>query len=57
MNEQKEATIINLINQLIEKALYEDILENGKVEDGESWNVHHLRLLKSLIEDYFTDEK
>lgn len=57
MNEQKEARIINLINQLIEKALYEDILENGKIEDGDSWEVYNLRLLKSLIEDYFTDEK
>ena len=57
MNKEKQAKIINFTNQLIEKALYEDILENGKIEDGESWNVHHLRLLKSLIEDYFTDEK
>jgi hypothetical protein len=57
MKEQKKARIINLANQLIEKALYEDILANGKVEDGDSWNVYHLRLLKSLIEDYFNNEK
>jgi len=57
MKEQKEARIINLINQLTEKALYEDILENGKLEDGDSWNVYHLRLLKNLIEDYFNNEK
>lgn len=57
MNEQKRARIINLTNQLIEKALYEDILANGKVEDGDNWNVYHLRLLKSLIEDYFNNEK
>lgn len=57
MEEQKQANIINLLNQLIEKSLYEDILEHGKVEDGESWEVHHLRLLKSLIEDYFINEK
>lgn len=57
MKEQKQAKIINLVNQLIEKSLYEDILENGKLEDGDSWDVHNLRLLKSLIEDYFIDEK
>lgn len=51
MNKQEK--ILNLINQLIEKSLYEDILENGKLEDGDSWEVHHLRLLKNLIEDYF----
>lgn len=57
MREQKQANIISLINQLIEKSLYEDILENGKLEDGDNWEVHNLRLLKSLIEDYFADEK
>ena len=57
MKEQKQARIINLINQLTEKALYEDILANGKLEDGDSWNVYHLRLLKDLIEDYFNNEK
>lgn len=57
MNEQKQARIINLINQLTEKALYEDILANGKLEDGDSWNVYHLRLLKDLVEDYFNNEK
>lgn len=57
MQEQKQADIINLLNQLIEKFLYEDILENGKLEDGENWEVHHLRLLRSLIQDYFKNEK
>jgi len=40
----------------IHKSLYEDILEHGKVEDGDSWQVHNLKLLKSLIEDYFKNE-
>ena len=34
MNKQEK--ILNLINQLIERSLYKDILENGKLEDGDS---------------------
>jgi len=54
MNKQEK--ILNLVNQLIQQSLYRDILENGKLEDGDSWEVHHLRLLKNLIEDYFKYE-
>jgi len=53
---KEQKTIINLLDQLIHKSLYEDILEHGKVEDGDSWQVHNLKLLKSLIEDYFKNE-
>lgn len=56
MKEKSQESIINLINQLIGKALYEDILENGKLEDGDSWEVHNLRLLKKMLEDYFKNE-
>jgi len=57
MYEKEQLQIINIINQLIQKSLYEDILENGKIEDGDNWTVHNLKLVRSLIEDYFKNEK
>ena len=44
----KEA--INLLNQIIEKNLYDDKKENPQ-KNGISWNVHHLNLLLSLIQN------
>jgi hypothetical protein len=44
----KEA--INLLRQIIEKNLYDDKKENPK-KDGTSWNVYHLTLLLSLLEN------
>ena len=44
----KEA--VNLLRQIIEKNLYDDKKENPE-KDGKSWNVYHLTLLLSLIEN------
>jgi hypothetical protein len=56
MNEQKQKQIIHLVNQIIEAALFQDLIDNGKKMDGETWQVHHLRLLRGLIEDYFNEK-
>jgi hypothetical protein len=43
---------INLLNQIIEKNVWEDSLSKKDDETGENWNVYHLTLLKSLLEEY-----
>jgi len=44
--------VINLLNQIIEKNTWEDSISKKNEETGENWNVYHLKLLKSLIEQY-----
>jgi len=56
MTANKEEQIVNLLNQIIEAALFQDLIDNGKKLDGETWQVHHLRLLKGLIQDYFNEK-
>lgn len=56
MDKEKKKQIIHLLNQIIEAALFQDLIDNGKKMDGETWQVHHLRLLKGLIEDYFNEK-
>jgi len=56
MTEDKQQQIVNLLNQIIEAALFQDLIDNGKKLDGETWQVHHLRLLKGLIQDYFNEK-
>jgi hypothetical protein len=53
---EKQNQIVNLLNQIIEAALFQDLIDNGKKLDGETWQVHHLRLLKELIQDYFNEK-
>lgn len=43
--------INNLLNQIIEYNVYQDLLEKDSKETGDSWNVHHLKLLKQLINE------
>jgi len=57
MKEDKQKQIIHLVNQIIETALFQDLIDNGKKMDGETWQVHHLRLLRGLIEEYFNEEQ
>jgi hypothetical protein len=40
--------VINLLDQIIEKNIYDD-LKNNKDKAGESWNIFHLKLLKKTI--------
>jgi hypothetical protein len=44
--------IISLLEQIIEKNVYYDNLSKGKNDTGDNWDVHHLKLLKTLIEEY-----
>lgn len=56
MRDQKQEVIIRLISQLIEKSIYEDIIKNdGELKDGESWNTHHLKMVKTLCQEYFNE--
>jgi len=48
--------IISLLEQIIEKNVYYDNLSKDKNDTGDNWDVHHLKLLKTLIEDYEKDK-
>jgi hypothetical protein len=41
---------VDLLNQIIEKNIYDDKKENPQ-KNGISWNVHHLSLLLSLLQN------
>ena len=44
--------IKKLLDQIIEKNIWEDSLTRDKNETGDNWNVHNLKLLKNLLEEY-----
>lgn len=44
--------ILNLLNQIIEYNVYQDLLTKDNKDTGDSWNVHHLKLLKQLIKEH-----
>jgi hypothetical protein len=44
--------ILILLNQIIEKNVYYDLLNKEKTDTGDSWDVHHLKLLRDLIQEY-----
>jgi len=44
--------IISLLDQIIEKNTYYDNLNKANNDTGDNWDVHHLKLLKKLIEEY-----
>jgi hypothetical protein len=44
--------ITSLIDQIIEKNLWEDSISKKDSQNGDSWNVYHLKLLKDLIINY-----
>jgi hypothetical protein len=43
--------IISLLDQIIEYNFRKDSLTKKELDSGDSWNVHHLNLLKKLIEE------
>jgi hypothetical protein len=40
---------LQLLDQIIEKNLYDDYKENKNEKPGQSWDVYHLNLLKELL--------
>jgi hypothetical protein len=44
--------ILDLLNQIIDKNIWEDNVNKKPEETGDNWNVHHLKLLKKLIQEY-----
>lgn len=51
MNKENYTKIINLLDQLIAYNEYKDSERQKESDTGESFNIFHLKLLKSLIED------
>jgi hypothetical protein len=43
--------VLNLLTQIIEYNVYKDFIEKKKNDTGDNWNVHHLKLLKDLINE------
>lgn len=41
--------VLILLDQIIEKKEYDDFLIKKENETGDSWDLHHLKLLKDLI--------
>lgn len=44
--------IYTLLDQIIEKNLWEDNMTKAKDATGDNWDVHHLKLLRTLLEEY-----
>jgi hypothetical protein len=44
--------IYRILDALIEKNIWEDNMTKSKDATGDNWNVHHLRLLKTFLEEY-----
>lgn len=44
--------ILNLLDQVIQYNIYLDNKTKKDIENGESFTVYHLKLLKTLIEEY-----
>ena len=44
-------TIITLLNQIIEYNVYQDLLIKDQKDTGDTWNVHHLKILRNLINE------
>jgi hypothetical protein len=44
--------IYKILDALIEKNLWEDNMTKSKDATGENWNVYHLKLLKTFLEEY-----
>lgn len=42
--------VFNLLDQMIEKKQFDDIKEKN-LSGGESWDLHHLKLLKTILID------
>jgi hypothetical protein len=44
--------IYTLLDQIIEKNIWEDNMSKDKDATGDNWDVHHLKLLRTLLEQY-----
>jgi hypothetical protein len=49
--------IYKILDALIEKNIWEDNMIKSKDATGDNWNVHHLKLLKTFLEEYEKDAK
>jgi hypothetical protein len=49
--------IINLLDQILEKNIYDDAKNNIENKPGDSWNVFHLKLLRELIINLYEEKK
>lgn len=44
--------IYTLLDQIIEKNIWEDNMSKDKDATGDNWDVYHLKLLRTLLEEY-----
>jgi len=44
--------IYTLLDQIIEKNIWEDNMSKDKDATGDNWDVYHLKLLRTLLEQY-----
>jgi len=44
--------IYTLLDQIIEKNIWQDNLNKTKDDTGDNWDVYHLKLLRKLLEEY-----
>jgi len=44
--------IYTLLDQIIEKNIWEDNMTKSKETTGDNWNVHHLKMLRDFLEQY-----
>lgn len=44
--------IYTLLDQIIEKNIWEDNMTKAKEATGDNWNVHHLKMLREFLEQY-----
>jgi hypothetical protein len=49
--------ILNLLNQILEKKEYDDSLVREALQTGDNWDIYHLKLLKTLLEEYNNAKK
>lgn len=49
--------ILTLLDQILEKNIYEDAKANIENKPGDNWNVFHLKLLKQLIINLHEEKK
>ena len=55
MNRLKES--INLLDQIIEKNIYDDLKLKKHEETGENWNIFHLKLLREILIEIYENKK
>lgn len=49
--------ILKLLDQILKKNQYDDFKTRKPLQTGDNWDVHNLKLLKTLLEEYNNAKK